>query len=107
MKSIASDNGVTAVPSLVLFVKGKAYPYEGYNSVEPVVEYIKKQLASPAASLKTTAEVDAFIELRSSRKYSLSSVHVVRPSLGEWKGNPIPNQLFGAIRLGFSQSTKI
>ena len=81
MKSIASDYGVVSVPSLVLFVKGKAYAYEGYNAVEPVVEYIKKQLSGAAVTLKTTADVEAFIELRSSRKYSLSSVHVVSSHL--------------------------
>ena len=77
MKSLVEDNGISALPALVFYNRRKAVVYQGYHAMEPVLEFINKQIGESVTKLKSVSDVENFIELRSARKYSLSTVHVV------------------------------
>lgn len=78
LKALIDDNDISSLPALVFFNSRKAVVYQGYHALEPVVAFINKQIGKPVVNLKTVADVNDFIELRGSRKHSLSTVHVVR-----------------------------
>ena len=78
VKSLVEGNEISTLPALVFYNRRKAVVYEGYHAVEPVVEFIQKQIGEPVRQLRSVADVDSFVDLRSSRRYALSTVHVVR-----------------------------
>lgn len=41
------------------------------------MEFVHKQIGEPTRNLKSVSDVQDFIDLRSSRKYAMSTVHVV------------------------------
>lgn len=78
VKSLARESFVTELPSLVLYVKNKPHQYKGVHTVDAVSTYIKKHVDKPATVLKSSGEVQAFVESRNdSSKYSISTVMVV------------------------------
>lgn len=77
LKNIASEYGVSAVPSVYLFIKGKAVPYQGFATDESLIKFVKKQLGPAVITLKSKSEVDEFIDKREVQKHTLSTVHVV------------------------------
>ena len=78
LKQLVADNEITNLPALIFFNKRNGLVYHGYHALEPVLEFIDKQIGASVKQLKTVTDVDEFIALRSSRKYSMSTVHVVR-----------------------------
>lgn len=78
LKSLVESNDISTLPALVFYNRRKPAVYQGYHAVEPVMEFIQKQIGDPVAQLRSVDDVMAFIELREARKYSMSTVHVVR-----------------------------
>lgn len=78
LKTISVQHGATDVPVLVLFHNHRPLVYKGVQSVDPVVGYIRKQLAPPVQELKSVEEVMVFLSSRTDSKHSLATVMVVR-----------------------------
>jgi hypothetical protein len=77
LKDKLTDYDISSLPTLIFFNQKKSVNYVGYHALEPVLGFIDKQLGKPVIELKTVEEVEAFIQLRNERKYSVSTVHVV------------------------------
>ncbi|CAE7844192.1 unnamed protein product, partial [Symbiodinium microadriaticum] len=77
LKTISVQHGATDVPVLVLFHNNRPLVYKGVQTVDPVMGYIRKQLAAPAQELHSREEVQAFIASRTHNKHSISTVMVI------------------------------
>jgi len=77
LKSLSIQHGAVEMPALVLFKKHKPLLYKGAHSLDPVMRYVQKQVDPPARELSSVKETLAFLDSRSDRSNSISTVMVV------------------------------
>ena len=77
LKSQSAKFGVSTLPALVLFVKGRAYPYKGAQTLPAIQAYIEKVTAPPARVLQSVEDIDQFIASNRSEFIYIHSVSVV------------------------------
>ena len=77
LRSLTAKFGVSSLPALVLFVKGRAYPYKGAQTLPAIRAYIEKATSPPVRVLKSVEETESFITSNRSEEIYIHSVSVV------------------------------
>ena len=77
LKSMSAKFGVSTLPSLVVFVKGRPYPYKGAQTLAAIQAFLEKITSSPFRALDSVEEIDRFIASNRSETMHIRSVNVV------------------------------